>query len=463
MKLPLSLAIVFFFLAASFSDSAQAESSTSQETTSQPSPVLNQDRLRIADIDHKLLERSLEIERFIIHFQQASNRHQWWRLWLYPIAQESGTASSFSSTLVSLSQRARGLSNPDLISTPSLKRGTSANLVGKTINGSSSAFELTQNTLVMWHARQMGFSPRRSVAYMKDSLAQMDDLLAQRESTVKTLPPGRTRDVREVEGRLMRQIRDQMVFEFFKWSVHSRETAWKENSFYAIDALQNYTASTGAILALKGFSDPASRGAAILTTLAANSMAAMNPIIRTQIGLYVRKYQKRRLAKDFPSVRPQLTNKLLPSWADLDSLSAENDSEGRSLREVAFLAQSCQRIDNTLTHQVDTIQKLRRVAIQQEISGPLIGTAAVSRSVIEVVAHFGYGSNRVTATRLNFAGAFPQAAGQSYSLMNTPTTAIASLLHYRKLVRNNESPEQILEARLARLDRVESEFPSVAR
>jgi hypothetical protein len=457
------LAILGLLLAVNIPSAALAEQGSPLETTNADVPISSSDRKRMAEIDQKLLLEYLEIERFNIHFQQTTNRHQWWRLWLYPIAQESGTAASFSNTLVGLSQRARGLSNPILISIPSLKRGISANIVGKSINGTSSAFELTQNTLVMWHAKKLGFSPGRSVSFLKVSLGQVDELLAEREAIVKNRPAGRNRDVRELEGRLLKQIRDQMVFEFYRWSVHSRETAWKENSFYAIDSLQNFTATTGSILALKGFTTPSARGVAVLTTLAANSMAALNPIIRTQIGIYVRKYQRSQLAKDFPRVRPQLTKTLMPGWTDLDSLRAENENEGRSLREAVLLSQGSEKLDENLSRQVNTIQKLRRVAIQQEISGPLIGLTGVSRSVIETVAHFGYGSDRVTVTRLNFAGAFPQAAGQSYSLLNTPITQIAGLMHYRRLVERQESPEQILQARLSRLDKFQEQLQTITR
>src|SRR5277367_3853342 len=232
------------------------------------------DLTRIIEIDQKILAECLTIERFNVHFQQNANRHQWWRLWIYPIAQECGTAACLSSTLTTLSQRARGLSDPDLISIPSRKRGLSANVVGKTVNGTSSAFEFSQNSLVFWRAREMGFSPRRSVLFVKSTLGRINDLLAERAAIVARQPAGKARNIRELEGRLLVQIRDQLIFEFRKWSAHSREIAWKENTFYAIDALQNYTAATGSVLGLASFTRPKARGAAILTTLVANSMSA---------------------------------------------------------------------------------------------------------------------------------------------------------------------------------------------
>jgi hypothetical protein len=460
MKQALLLATVTLILAITLAISVAAEQST---PASQPPPDLSLDKTRIVALDKKILTQFLAIERFNLHFQQNTNRHQWWRLWIYPIAQTSGTAACLSNTLVGLSQRARGLSDPDLISDPSRKRGLSANVVGKTVNGTSSAFEFTQNGLVFWRAREMGFSPGRSVLFMKSALAGVDELLDERTAIVEKEPPGRTHDIRLLEGRLLVQIRDQMVFEFRKWSAHSRETAWKENTFYAIDALQNYLAATGSVLALKGFTSPPARGAAVLTTLVANSMSAVNPIIRTQAGYLALHYQRHKLDKDFPRVRPQLTKTIMPTWADLDSLRSEDlwpTSDTRSLAEVAFLSQNSEKFDDVLSHQVDAIQKLRRVANQQEISGPLIGLAGVSRSVLETVAHYGYQSDRVTANRINFAGAIPQAAGQSYAVLNTPVTQIAGYIHYRRLARQNQTPEQILQARLNRLDKLEAEFRS---
>jgi hypothetical protein len=459
MKRALLPAVVALVLATVLPMSAPAEDSL-------PGLDSKSDASKIVAIDQKILTECLTIERFNVHFQQHANRHQWWRLWIYPIAQECGTAACLSSTLTTLSQRARGLSDPDLISIPSRKRGLSANVAGKTVNGTSSAFEFSQNCLVFWRAREMGFSPKRSVLFMKAGLGRINELLAERSALVEKLPAGRIRDIREVEGRLLFQMRDQLIYEFRKWSSHSREIAWKENTFYAIDALQNYTAATGSVVGLASFTRPQARGAAILTTLVANSMSALNPIIRTQVGIWVRKHQHNQLNKDFPSVRPQMTKNIMPEWTDLDTLKQEISSsseDSRSLREVVYLSASSQKLDSILSKEMDSIQKRRRVANQQEISGPLIGLGGVSRSVLDTVGQYGYGANRVTSNRLKFAGSIPQATGQSYALLNTPVTQIAGLMHYRRLEKRNESPEQILKARLGRLDKLQAEFQSWQR
>jgi hypothetical protein len=120
-------------------------------------------------------------------------------------------------------------------------------------------------------------------------------------------------------------------------------------------------------------------------------------------------------------------------------------------------------MDGILSREVNTIHKLSQVANQQEISGPLIGTTFVAHSIADTVAYFGYRHRPVVADRLSFAGWIPNAAGQAYALANTPTIAILGLMHYRKLEKNNESPAQILGARLDKLNKVEAELQTFSR
>jgi len=109
------------------------------------------------------------------------------------------------------------------------------------------------------------------------------------------------------------------------------------------------------------------------------------------------------------------------------------------------------------------IDKLRRVAGQQAISGPVIGLASVARSVLLTVAYYGYHDKREIINRLSFAGRISQTFGQSYSLIATPTAQIKGYINRRRLKQRQQLPEQVLAARVIKLDglkaRIESSHP----
>jgi len=114
--------------------------------------VFSPGRERIFAIDKELMLELLDLARFNTRFQQEVNRHQPWRLYLYPAMQETGTSLSLSNTLIDLKERARGLTNLKNISTDAQKSGLRLAITGSAINGTSSALELAQNAWVMYPA-----------------------------------------------------------------------------------------------------------------------------------------------------------------------------------------------------------------------------------------------------------------------------------------------------------------------
>lgn len=407
----------------------------------------------------------IEFSRFNVRFQQEANRHQKWRLYLYPAMQETGTSLSFSNTLIDLRQRAQGLGNLADVSKSAQKSGLCLAITGTAIGGTSSAMELAQNTWVMWRARQMGFSPARSLAYVKEKVRKIDALMAERKALEDAEPMEANKRILQLEGRLIRHILDQLVYEYRKWSAQSREIAWRENVFYAIDTAQNFTQCTSNILSYNSYSNmPYIRGTSAILALTANSMAMLNPPFRTGVGILVRKYQKAKLLKEFPVRRPEIADALFADWQELERC---RDTEAvlpegqRSLEEASFLFRRSADEDDALLAEINNIDKLRRVAGQQAISGPIIGMASVARSTMTTTAYYGYKNNPDSSNSLGFAGRLSQSVGQTYSLIATPTAQIRGYYNKKKLMRQHQFPSQILAERLQDLDilqaRIESE------
>src|SRR4029434_4150319 len=126
---------------------------------------------RFADIDRALFLELVRLAKFNVHFHLEAHRHQNWRAFSYPLGRESGTALTFAATLIDLKQQARGLDNPARISRNALKKAVVCGIVGNGVSGGSSALELAQNSWVVLTAKEKGYSPHRSIAFVKDIVA----------------------------------------------------------------------------------------------------------------------------------------------------------------------------------------------------------------------------------------------------------------------------------------------------
>ncbi len=419
---------------------------------------------RINAIDRSLLLEFIKLARFNIRFHQEANRHQKWRALTYATGREAGTAVSFAASLIDLKQRVRGLDDPSLISRNTLKNVVTTSLVGNAISGSASSLELAQNTWIMLQADKQGYSPKASIAFVKDIVKTTDRFFEERESLVAIYPSQlqRQRRVYEIEAVLLHQIRQQLIFEFSTWSCFSRAQAWRENTFYSIDALQNFTRMSASVIGLKGFTQPNLGGAAAITTVVANTAATLNPLICGLVGLSMRKYQLKKLAKEFSINRPTMSDDSLTELK-VNEKDYPKESEAKLLDEAISMEEKSERFDLVLDRERREIERLRRVAQQQTIAGPLIGLTSMPASILGTIAFYDYRNDRETTNKLLFAGRISALSGQAYALVQTPYTMIAGMRKNSQLKRRGELPSQLLEERLNNLDLLEERIKSRLR
>lgn len=403
--------------------------------------IANASAASIADIDKGLYVELVKLAAFNVRFQLEANRHQPWRVITYPLARETGTALTFSATLVDLNQQAAGLNDPRNISRNQLKNAVRCGITGNAISGTASALELAQNTWMMLKAKRNGFSPTDSVSYVAAIVARTDKLLDVREELTKHENSREKRQALELENRLVRRIRGQLIYEFATWSAHSRDRAWRENSFFLVDSAQSFTRMSAGILAMNAFREPRLARSSAVCALVANSLLTVNPIARNVIGFAIRKHQERVLRRSLPVARPDELEEQL-----------EFDADSPWLQRVALLTRRTEIIDIALNRQNEQIQKYRQIAQQQSISGPLIGLTGVTGSVLATEAVFGFSDDIRTATRLGFSGRIVQGVGQAYSLAYTPIVLIAGLRREKRLRAQGQLPSQILEQRLKTLE-----------
>lgn len=416
----------------------------------------------IVAVDKDMYLELIKLSRFNVRFHLEANAHQKWRSLTYPLGRESGTAVSMAGTLVDLNQQAKNLNHPRGISRSAIKDGIACNITGSALSGCSSGLELAQNSWVMWQARKQGFSPRDSVDFVKKILKDTDVLLEERERLTAMETDVPRRRVHELETALIRRIRQQLLFEFRTWSCHSRDQAWRENTFFAIDSAQSFLRMTASILARKSLEDPDFASGSIVCALISNSTATINPIFRNLVGHAVRKHQAKKLAKEFPAERP-----LMPSGMSLDELKelqakhAGHKEHEELLTAALLLSERSEKIDLNLDRETKEVERYRQIAQQQSVSGPLIGLSGLTSSITSAVAFFGYKDEPNKAIKIGFPGRITAVTGQAYAILYTPYTVFSGMRRNRRLRERGQLPAQILDERLKNLDRFEAQVRSL--
>lgn len=434
----------------SVAEPGSISSNVEHTVTTQERPA---NRARLEAIDKTLILELVKLSKFNVHFHLEANHHQKWRAFTYPAAREGGTALNLAATILDLSQQSRGLEKPIRINRNQLKKAVRCGITGNAISGTASGLELAQNSWVMWKAKRNGYSPSRSMAYVQKRIANTDKLLEERARLVAVEPSVERRQVLEMEETLFKRVRQQLLFEFTTWSCHSRDQAWRENTFYTLDSLQSFTRMTAGILTSKAFRDPRLTRPAAVSALVSNSVATVNPIVSNLAGVAIRKYQEHKLSKFLPVERPPMAPNLQELVA---KVSVSKDEEW--LKKVGALTARTERMDANLTRETKEIERYRQIAQQQMISGPIIGLTGVTSSTLATVAVYGHRDDIKTATRLGFAGRITQGTGQVYALINTPYTVISGMVRNHRLRKQGELPEQILAERLKRLDAATAEI-----
>lgn len=417
----------------------------------------------VARIDRKIMLECIKLARFNAQYHDGVNRKNFAQEWLYPMQREAGTALAFSNTIVDIRQRARGLKDPSLVSRTAQKKGLECALIGQAITGTSSAVQLLQNFNHTRVASKNGFSPAAATATVKGFVTNIDTMLAERDKLVSAENLVRSKNLYELQGRLLSHIKNQLLFEYKNWSVGSRFTEWSEDTFYAIDSAQGFTQMSSSLCSLQGFTKGGYSGGAAITGLVGNALVTCNPIIRTAVGHAVGRLERRRLDQIFPQGRPRKIDDVLAEWDLVADPRDVDETSSLETKELAFLIRRTEELDGPLDKEVAHVQQLRRIADQQAISGPLIGLAGVTRSVLNTVAYYqsapsgapNYERTRVVSNQLNLSGRIVQSTGQAYSLMNTPYTEVKHYFYKRRLRKAGQLPKQLLAQRLARLDELE--------
>ncbi len=409
--------------------------------------------------DRDIFLELVKLAEFNIRYQQTVNHYARWRTVAYPLGQEATYAGFLGYSLTDISQRSRGWNNPGLISAPSIKRALSSATVGSLLGAGSSMVELAANGLETVRANRRGYSVEQSIAFVQSTVKRVDNLLARRHALmVQGEFTGTARELLELKEQLLEYERDRLVFEFKRWSAHSQGYAWYRNAFYVINVTVNMARFSAVMLGFKAFTQPKCSGATGPILIASACLAGVGPIASATVGNWVQRHQERSLAKKL-AVSPFLSDdEAKQKFGRLAQLllSRETSSQhGKLAAELVRLREEKLGLDTLISHEDRKIERLRRVAGQQETTAPAISTLGAASGILGTIGYHAYRQQPLIMNRLAVAGEATLIPAEAVALVATPAAAIAAWRYEHNLKRKGEHPEQLLSTRLKDLKALE--------
>jgi hypothetical protein len=412
----------------------------------------------IRSCDRQIFLELVKLAEFNVRFQQTVNHSSRWRTFAYPMAQEAGYACFLGYSLTDISQRSRGWNNPRLISKRSIKGALSSATVGSLLGASSSMVELTASGLETLRCRREGFSVHQSVTFVQASVKQVNELLSRRNSLMQDQEiKGSRRELLELKEQLFKYERDRLVFEFNRWSSHSRGYAWYKNTFYLINAAVNMGRFSAVQVGFKAFDNPKFSGATGPILITSACLAAIGPAASSAVGNCIQRYQKRSLSKKLPVSNLLSDMEAKQKFEHLAQLleQSETKQDGQLAAELTRLREEKIGLDSLIYHEERNIERFRRVAGQQAITAPLVSSLGVVSSTLGTIGYHGYRKRPIINNRLGIAGDSTLIVAEGIALLATPAAAIRTYRYERELKRKGEHPDQLRSKRLHDLQTLE--------
>ena len=424
-----------------------------------PLPVLSDVELEIRNHDRKIFLDLVKLAEFNVRFQQTVNHRARWRSIAYPLAQEAGYAGFFAYSLSDLSQRARGWNSPARISPTSTKRALASATVGPLLGASSSLLELGANGFESIRTNKRGFSSRQALAFVQSTVKQVDENLARRHALMEASElTGTRRELLDLKEQVLKYERDRLVFEFKRWSAHSRGYTWYQNTFYLINATVNMGRFSAVQLGFKSFTQPKCSGATGPILIASAFIAGLGPLASSTVGNCMQSYQERSLSKKLP-VAPFLTDeeakKKFERLAEVLATDETTKQNAKLSSELIRLREEKLGLDALILSQENKINRFRRVAGQQAITAPAISSFGVASATLSTIAYHAYRQQKVINNKLGFAGDASIIPAEVVALIATPAASIKGYLYERDLKRKGEHPDQLLLRRQRDLESLE--------
>ncbi len=415
----------------------------------------------IVKLTDEILVKEIGMERYYLKYKILANEEPKLRELRYFLGQQASLGLFLGGDIVGLTDAAEHLSTPRNISIGGLKSAVRVELIGSIIGGASSATELCSNGFIAWKNSKHKRNPGSALLAMKNTVQEIRTLLARRAELIGQEKSNPAYNIYIAEGRLMQDYCDWCIYEFAKIYADAKSYQAGANVYYFLNTASNSLYGAAGGLALKGFDHPQYTSSSIVTAIIGDGIS----IVSAPAGLIAQKCLKKHY---FKMVYKKLSEKIY------DVEMASDDSRLRLHKYVEAADPNVldrvgpikhrleaydlwdQRYDDYMNQETKQLRRHDKIALQSVIYGPIISGTFLAQDVLGAAAWYGNRRRPKTANNLAFAGFITAGAGSAVGLTASTYYYVDEYLERRRLKREGNLPEQLLQKRLKTLDEVEA-------
>lgn len=414
----------------------------------------------IEKLTTEILRKEIDFERFYTRYRVKGNEEPKTRYDRYFALQQVAAGLTLASVIPGITEPGKYLARPERVNQNALKNATTVGLVGIVFQGGSSAFELWSNTLLTLKHIAKKEDPASARRYVTRVLKEIDQLLAQRNAVVAKHEGATDYKVWNIESRLLKLFRDGLVYEFANVYADVRSEQSSANVYYGLDVAScaGYLASY--VLGLESFNKSEFSNSSSVTGIVGDAIGVASAPASSYSYYVLYDYWFKKIGKQLKEKLYDSEPELKKEVAILEDHLTSLDPQSRAAlgpvdARIKMYKLWADRFDEfTAKQTIDWIHS-SKVALQSNISGPLISGAFLAQDIGGVVAATRYKDNPKVINSEYFATSIPTTVASLASLLLSTYWWVDNKLFTRRLRKEGALPTQLMERRLSTLNELE--------
>jgi len=424
---------------------------------------------RIDAITNQILHKEIDLERYYLQYRVYGSKVPKSQRIRFAAGQIASAAAGLASSIWLVKISGANVHHPDQITDGENRRAIRVGIVSILLDAGSVGLEFGSNGYTALKNIILKKSPGAAVKEVVRRVEEIDSLCAQRDALVAKFPESDLGGVYRVEGRVLKSFRDWCLSEFADVYSDIKSLQSSYNVYYALDLAADGLYLASYLLGLQSFKSDRFTRPSVVTGLVGDGFGIASAPASSRSYYLFAKYWRKRLQKKFQEALKDAESDAKSAMSELNREIASRDitvlenTPNVQNRTTAYALWSA-RYDKSIDDSLEDIRHNNKVALQGELTGPLISGTYLTQDVLGMASI----SNRLKGrdraqNNLNMAGAIAATAGTGFSLGLTTYWLFDDIRHRTRMRKKEELPEQILAKRLKTLDELDSMLISSSR
>ena len=437
---------------------APAAAMPSESASGQTDESMSEQEARICRLTDAVLRKEMDLERFYLQYRLVGADEPHWRAWRYFLGQSTSAGLIAASDTVNVAAFSRSFIHP--VGNLVLRKSCDLGFLGGTIGCCSDGFEVCSNALNALRNFKNGRHPTSAAQEVKAKLGEIDSLLRERETLLSVAAEGPEKKISTLEGQMLRSLRNWCAYEFADIYANVRSFHTSNNFYWCLDGSANALYAVAYGLQFDGIAHPGFNGIPAIVGMIGSSMITVNypGTAQAQKLLYRRYFNlfARSLGEPVQNTREDASRGL----ACLDTLSRSSSQEslstlGHFCQRLVIYRLWSQKFDEYLDKETTHQRRMNRVALQNQVTGPLIGGSSLAQDIMDNFNFYRIRHNARVSQRLAAAGCISGVAGSGASMLLTYQGFIQDLRYRQKLNKNKSAPSDFINKRIETLNELQ--------